>query len=259
MRLPQPTDGFEWTQAPWGQALRCRPLLELAHHLFTTRNLQLRDERREWDQVASALDVATGRVLLIRQVHRAAVAVARRGRPGEWQRPEADVIVSDDPSSAIGVRVADCAPVLLGDRRRGVVAAAHAGWRGTVVDAAGAAVRAMTREFGTDPADLVAAVGPCLGPCCGEVGDEVVEAFREAGHPAASLERWFTAGGSSGRPHVDLWTANSDQLVAAGVPADRVHVARLCTKTHRTVLHSYRVDGEHAGRMVAAIRSPEGS
>jgi polyphenol oxidase len=96
------------------------------------------------------------------------------------------------------------------------------------VDAAGAAVRAMTREFGTDPADVVAAIGPCLGPCCGEVGDEVVEAFRQAGHPAASLERWFTDNGSSGRPHVDLWTATSDQLVAAGVPFDRVHVARLC-------------------------------
>jgi YfiH family protein len=253
MGLPQPSGGFEWTQASWGDVLRCRPLLAVADHVFTARNLRLREDPGEWDAVAAALGVAASHLLLIRQVHRADVAVARRGREGAWVRPEADVIVSDDPASAIGVRVADCVPVLLADRRLRVTGAAHAGWRGTVKDAAGAAVRAMVQEFGSDPRDLVAAVGPCLGPCCGEVGEEVLEAFRSAGHEWRALERWFTRG-PSGRPHVDLWTANSDQLVSAGVSADHVHVARLCTKTHARVLHSYRTDGETAGRMVAAVR-----
>src|SRR6266545_227370 len=248
MSLPQPSDGFEWTQAAWGEVLRCRPLLDLADHLFTARTLRLRNDPDEWDQVAASLGIAASHLLLIRQVHRADVAIARRGRTGEWAWPEADVIVSNDPGSAIGVRVADCVPLLLADRRLRVVGAAHAGWRGTVQDAAGAAVRALAREFGSVPADLVAAIGPCLGPCCGEVGDEVVEAFRSAGHPGAALERWFTRG-PSGRPHVDLWTANSDQLIAAGLPRAHVHVARLCTKTHASLLHSYRVDKEDAGRM----------
>ena len=84
---------------------------------FTARNLELRDDQREWDAVAAALGVRPSRLLLIRQVHGAGVAVARRGRTRPWARPEADVIVSDDPSSAIGVRVADCAPILLADRR----------------------------------------------------------------------------------------------------------------------------------------------
>ena len=123
-------------------------------------------------------------LLLIRQVHGAAVAVAQKDRPEPWRRPEADVVASDDPSNAIAVRVADCAPVLVGDRRTGAVAAAHAGWRGTVQGAAVAAVEALRVSFGSEPTDLVAAVGPCLGPCCGEVGSEVVQAFIDAGHDA---------------------------------------------------------------------------
>jgi YfiH family protein len=254
MILPQPSDGFEWTQAPWGDVLRCRPLLEAADHLFTVRNLRLRDDPQEWKQVAAAMGVPAARLLLIKQVHRARVAVARHDRTGEWVRPEADVIVSDDPASAIGVRVADCVPVLLADRRIGVVGAVHAGWRGTVQDAAGAAVRAMSSEFGCDPDDIVAAIGPSLGPCCGEVGDEVAQEFACAGHGTTELARWFSYG-PSGRLHVDLWTANSDQLIVAGVRPEHVHVARLCTKTHAEVFHSYRADGDGAGRMVAAITS----
>jgi len=254
MTLPQPSDGFEWTQAPWGSALRCRPLLAVADHLFTARDLRLGDDPEEWARVADAIGVPAPRLLLIRQVHRNDVAIARRDRSGDWVRPEADVIVSDDPTSAIGVRVADCAPVLLADRRLHVVGAAHAGWRGTVQDAAGAAVRAMTREFGSDPSDLIAAVGPCLGPCCAEVGNEVAEAFRTVPHDPRTRMRWFSDG-PSGRLHLDLWTANADQLIAAGLRPEHVHVARLCTRTHADVFHSYRADKENAGRMVGVIRS----
>jgi len=226
-------------------------LLDVADHFFTTRDLQLREDEREWGAVAQQIGVDAARLLLIRQVHRADVAVARAGRPAAWVRPEADVIVSDDPGSAIGVRVADCAPILLADGRLRVVGAAHAGWRGTVHGAAAAAVRAMHETFGSAPADLVAAIGPCLGQCCGEVGLEVVDAFREAGHSQDALTRWF-APGASGRPYLDLARANRDQLEDAGV--SRIHVAALCTKSHASVLHSYRADKESAGRMVGVIR-----
>jgi YfiH family protein len=253
MIQPQPSGGFAWTQASWGPALKCAPLLEVADHLFTIGNLQLRDDPSEWDEVARAMDVATEQVLLIRQVHRVDVATARRGRVGAWQRPEADVIVSDDPDAAVGVRVADCAPILIGDRRRCAVAAIHAGWRGTVQRAAITGVRRLTAEFGSNPKDLVAAVGPCLGPCCGEVGEEVVDAFRQAGHDRIDVDAWFSPA-PSGRPYLDLWRANRDQLRAAGVPADQIHVAALCTKTHADWLHSYRTAGAHAGRMAALIK-----
>jgi YfiH family protein len=225
--------------------------------VFTARNLELRDDASEWARVGQALQVEVDDLLLIRQVHGRGVAIARKGRQGTWLRPEADVIISDDSRAAIGVRVADCAPILLADTRSGAVAAVHAGWRGTVRGAAVVAVEAMAREFAADPGDLIAAIGPCLGPCCGEVGVEVVQAFRDAGHGDADIARWL-APGASGRPHLDLWGANRDHLAAAGVPKANIHIAALCTKTHADTFHSFRAHGASAGRMVGVIRAAAG-
>ncbi len=254
MTLPQPSDGFEWTQAPWGPVLRCRPLAEIADHCFTSGNLELRDSREEWNQVADLIGVDFERVLLLRQVHGADVAVRHRGEYESGRpRPEADIAVTDDPTIALGIRVADCAPILIADRQTLAVGAAHAGWRGTVQGAAIAAVRAMQKEFGSRTADLITAIGPCLGPCCGEVGPEVMEAFRQAGHSAESVGRWLTKG-SRDRFQLDLPRANRDQLASAGIPAAQIHVCGLCTKSFPDVFHSYRVQKEGAGRMVGMIR-----
>ena len=213
----------------------------------------LKEDASEWAAVAEALAVRPDDLRLVRQVHGAGVAVVRRASFAPVSRPDADVMISDDPRSAIGVRVADCAPILIADRRLGVVGAAHAGWRGTVAGAARAAVEAMAREFDARPADFVAAIGPCLGVCCGEVGEEVVRAFLDAGHSPADVDRWFTTGPTP-KPYLDLARANADQLRAAGVPPDSIHLAGLCTRTHADVLHSYRTDGAGAGRMLAAIK-----
>ncbi len=201
------------------------------------------------------MDVTPEQVLLIRQVHGATVAFARRGVPDAWTMPEADAVISDDPSAAIAVRVADCAPVLIADRRLGVVAAIHAGWRGTMQSIVVEGVKALTRELGSKPSDLIAAIGPCLGPCCGEVGPEVVDAFRAAGHSEQVLAHWFSDG-ASGRPYLDLWQANRDQLMAAGLSEDAVFVAGLCSKTYAGLMHSYRAEGQRAGRMVGIIKKP---
>jgi YfiH family protein len=253
MTEPQPNRAFRWTQASWGDALVCDPLAEIAPHLFTVGNLQLRDDPNEWAKVARAMEVTPENVRLIRQVHGATVAFARRGDPQSWTMPEADAVITDDASTAIAVRVADCAPVLIADRRLGVVAAVHAGWRGTMQSIVVEGVKALTREFASRPSDLIAALGPCLGPCCGEVGPEVVDAFRAAGHGEKVLERWFSDG-ATGRPYLDLWQANRDQLVAAGLSEEAVFVAGLCSKTYAGLMHSYRADGQKAGRMVGIIR-----
>jgi YfiH family protein len=253
MSDPQPTDAFSWTQEPWGRALRCTRLA--APHLFTSRDVVLRDDAGEWGAVASSLGVTPDRLLLVKQVHGIHAAVARKGATAGWNRPQADIVVTDDPSVAIGVRVADCAPVLLHDPVRNVVGAAHAGWRGTASGTAAAAVRAMQKEFGSHPGDLVAAIGPCLSGCCGEVGPEVVEAFRAGGAAPRSIAAWFTPGAGD-RMMLDLERANRDQLQAAGLHPEAIHVSGLCTKTHQARLHSYRADREAAGRLLAAIRRP---
>ena len=248
---PKPNDGFQWTQAPWGRALRCTALP--APHLFTSRDLELRDDDAEWTAVAASLGVPRERLMLVKQVHGINVAVAKRGVPLPPTRPQADIVITDDPSVAIGVRTADCAAILLYDRARHVAGAAHAGWRGTASQAARAAVRALHDEFGTNASDLIAAIGPSLGQCCGEVGPEVVEAFRAGGADSAAIAAWF-ARGHGDRSLLDLERANRDQLEQEGVHPDAIFTAGLCTKTHHDRLHSYRAHGATAGRLLAAIR-----
>ena len=203
--------------------------------------------------MASSLGVTRDRLRLLKQVHGTAVVVVRRGEPPSVARPEADIVVTDDPSIAIGVRTADCAAILLYDRRRHVAGAAHAGWRGTAAHAAAAAVRALTDAFGTRPEDVIAAIGPLLGQCCGEVGPDVVDAFRAGGADAVSIAKWFSAGRGD-RSLLDLERANVDQLTAAGVDPSMIFASGLCTKTEQDRLHSYRAHGAGAGRLLAAIR-----
>ena len=251
MTDPQPTGPFVWTQESWGRALRCTRLP--AAHLFTSRDVMLREDAVEWTGVAGSLGLAVDRLRLVKQVHGIGVVTARRGEALPVTRPEGDILITDDPSVAIGVRTADCAAILLYDPARNVAAAAHAGWRGTAANAAGAAVRALHDAFGSRPADVIAAIGPLLGQCCGEVGPDVVQAFHAGGADAASLGRWF-APGAGDRSFLDLERANSDQLIAAGMDPDAIFASGLCTKTEQARLHSYRAHGQHAGRLLAAIR-----
>ena len=200
------------------------------------------------------MGVAVEDLLLIRQVHEASVAVASFDRPRPWPYPDADAIVSNDSTAALAVRVADCVPILLAEESGRVVAAVHAGWRGTAKRVAIAAVAAMQARYGVRPERIVAAVGPSIGPCCYEVSESTKQTFREAGHHAGILERWFTAQ-PSGKFYLDLWRATRDQLEGAGVRPSNIHVAELCTKTHADILHSFRAAGDAAGRMIGAIRA----
>jgi YfiH family protein len=256
MREPQPSGAFEWTQAPWGPILRCTPLVATAEHFFTIKNLTLRDRADEWATVAAAMGVAVEDLLLVRQVHEATVAVASADRPRPWPRPEADAIVSNDTTAALAVRVADCVPIVLAEETGRVVAAVHAGWRGTSKRAAIAAVESMQSRYGVRPERILAAVGPSIGPCCYEVGEITRQTFREAGHHPGMLERWFAAQ-PSGKFYLDLWRATRDQLEGAGLRSSNIHVAELCTKTHADVLHSFRVAGDAAGRMIGTVKAKE--
>jgi len=259
MSLPQPSGGFEWAQESWGDSLRCPPLMNVAHHCFSTRQLRLdgvrNDDRASWNGLAHALGIEPENLVRLRQVHCTDVYVAERGKLhptayADW--PEADIAVSDDLSTALSVRAADCVPILLADRRGGVVAAIHAGWKGTAAGAVMVAVRSLASKFGTPPAEVIAAVGPSIGPCCYEVGPDLAAHF--ASHPDAAT--WFT---NHARPHLNLWRATRDQLMRAGVSAAQIHVCELCTFDHPALFHSYRRDGKNAGRLVAAIRSARGT
>jgi len=252
MTLPVLPPSFRWAVRPWGHALECVPLGEIAAHGWTTRELALEgDEARceaGWVALAEGEHVDRDHVVSLRQVHSATIVGDREGGV------QADAIVSADSTRLLTVRVADCVPLLIADRRTGVVAAVHAGWRGTASGIARAAVGRMRESYGSEPRDLVAAIGPSIRPCCYEVGPELADAFRAAGAADTQLAAWFTPGRSD-RLQLDVSRANIDQLVAVGVPAAQVHDCKLCTACHPAQFYSYRGEEGLVGRMAGFIRA----
>jgi hypothetical protein len=181
----------------------------------------------------------------------------------QTRRPHVDGIVTNRTDIAFAVQVADCVPLLFADPRTGAISATHAGWRGTALNVAAAAVARLTREYGVRPSDLIVAIGPSIGPSCFQVGPEVREAFLQASASLPSHDpahaaplnpaTWFTPD-TGDRLRLDIWRANYDQLIAAGLRPDHIHLAGLCTVTHVQHFFSYRLEQQATGRMVGAIR-----
>lgn len=256
MALPAVPDTFRWTEEPWGAALRCVALEPWARHLFTTRQLEL---TATGEEPAMRESLGTARLVMLTQVHGADVVAIGDGDELPDRTRLGDALATNRSDLAVGVRVADCVPLLVADRATGAVAAIHAGWRGTAAGIAGAAVTAMGRAFGCRPSNLVVAIGPSIGACCYEVGSELVDAFAAAGHERGVIDRWFIAkppprGSRARLPlHLDLASANRDQLMLAGVPGDQIHTSGLCTAMHLDVLTSYRAERSQAGRTAGVI------
>lgn len=244
MTLPKPNGPFEWTQETWGRALRCTAIP--APHLFSTSDLL--PSGAGWDDLARSLGLEPGNVLRPTQVHGTDVAVvsAAASAPAQICGTAADIIMTGSAEFAVAVKSADCVPLLFADRRSRAAAAAHAGWRGTAAGVARTAVQSMMSNYGSRPEHLIVAIGPSIGPCCYRVGEELLASF------GADGRRWFYR--LKDDLMLNLWKANIDQLVEAGVRSKNIHSAELCTAMHGEVFHSYRRDGAAAGRLVAAIR-----
>ncbi|HST54034.1 MAG TPA: peptidoglycan editing factor PgeF, partial [Pyrinomonadaceae bacterium] len=178
------------------------------------------------------------------QVHGSDVRIVRDIAGARSENERCDALTTREPGVLLGVKTADCVPVLIGDARTGACAAVHAGWRGTLAGIVGHALASMREEFGTEPRDVCAAIGPAALSCCYEVGEEVVEAFRSKFGYADSL---FTPT-REGRALVDLQRANREQLVASGLAAGRVHSLPLCTICRPELFFSYRRDRKLHGR-----------
>ena len=178
------------------------------------------------------------------QVHGRDVRVVRDATEARSESERCDALATDLPGVLLGVKTADCVPVVLGDSRTGACAAVHAGWRGTLAGIVGHALASMQKEFGARPRDVRAAIGPAALACCYEVGPEVVEAFRAEVSNADAL---FTPT-REGRALVDLQRANLEQLTRSGVSPERVHALPLCTICRPEDFFSYRRDAKLHGR-----------
>ena len=164
--------------------------------------------------------------------------------------------MTNQPGVAIGVRTADCVPVLLYDPVERVVAAVHAGWKGTVLHISEGVLEAMAQEFGSSPANIQAVIGPSIGPDSFQVGEEVAEKFKEAGFPMDEI--WSFRGPGDGAPmsgghHIDLWKANRWLLEKAGVPSGSIQVVGIDTYT-TTSLFSARREGVSCGRIINSVK-----
>jgi YfiH family protein len=161
-----------------------------------------------------------------------------RARASGSAEPQGDALISDRAGVRVGVKTADCVPILLVDPSIRVVAAIHAGWRGTAENIAAAAVRALAARWNTRPGNVRAAIGPSIGVCCYEVGADVAKQF----------ERWTPV---SENRHLDLPAINEIQLRAEGV-AD-IWISGECTFCMAERFFSFRREREQARRMMSFI------
>lgn len=161
-------------------------------------------------------------------------------KPGSYE--SCDALWTRTRGVPLAVSVADCLPVFLYDPESSVIAAIHAGWRGTVGSIVSETVRTIQRECGSDPPSMMAFIGPGADVCCYEVGKEVGDVF----DPGCVTLR-------EGKRFLNLKKANVNQLLLSGLKNEHIEVDRQCTICRADVFHSYRRDKERSGRMMGAI------
>ncbi len=224
--------------------------LDGVEHAFETRSGNL-------------LDVLPGPLLRLHQIHGADVQfvgsstdLAAQAAKEIGQRHQGDALVTDRPTVTLAVATADCLPVLIADPARHGVAAAHAGWRGLALGVLPATLAVLAREVGSDVRNCVAAIGPRVGRDVYRVSDDVAMAFRAAGiHEGvfSKPEEQPHEGGTRTTWLCDLVAAARLQLVGCGVRERHIEVLEACTVRDAERFHSWRRDGEAAGRMLAGI------
>jgi polyphenol oxidase len=217
-------------------------------------------------------------LVTLRQIHSKHVVVVP-GDGGARDRAKGDGLLTEKAGLLLAIQTADCIPVLVADRRNRAVAAFHAGWRGTVKRIVESGIGRMRLEFGSQPEDLIAAIGPGIGPCCYAVGEEVLSEFesqfqyaRELFHevydtdvvrqkyPMLFLTQRAPGHSNIGPSlHVDLVEANRRQLLDAGLKARSIKLVGGCTACQPELFFSHRASHGYAGRMMGVIGIRAGS
>ena len=204
-------------------------------------------------QLCEELGIAEDHLIVPLQVHGVRIEeVTEQNMGGSFE--DTDALMTRMADVCIGVSTADCVPLMFHDTCTDAVAVAHAGWRGTVARIGVLTLRAMSDAYGTRPEDVQCIIGPSIGPETFEVGDEVYDAFANAGFPMndiafrhAETRKW----------HIDLWQANAWQLMQEGIPTLSIHISGLCTYSNPSRFFSARRLGINSGRMFTGIMKRE--
>lgn len=228
--------------------------LSAIKHAFTTRKDGLGARSNgikspeDWRAVAEAFNIDPERVITVNQVHGENIVNVDMQNYRSMRSTQADAMITNAAGLALGVETADCVPVLLFDPAAPAVAAVHAGWRSTVKKIVQKAVIRMREEFGSDPARMIAAIGPAIGPECYEVDEPVMGPVREA----FSFWKEVTAPRGKDRWGLDLVAANKIELAQAGLAGGNIHAVGLCTSCRKDLFYSFRAEGR-TGRMLSVI------
>lgn len=202
--------------------------------------------------MARAFGARVERLVTVTQVHGTDLLVIDTHNPdyAHFLKLECDGLITNQPGIIIGVCVADCVPILLLDPKKKVVAALHAGWKGTAGEIGKKGVEALVGMFGSRQGDILAAVGPAIGCCCYEVDAQVTEAFRKSGAGSECFDRKP----EPGKWRLDLAAANYRQLLAAGLSETNIETTPLCVSCEHDLFFSFRRDGEETGRQMGFIK-----
>jgi polyphenol oxidase len=163
--------------------------------------------------------------------------------------PDTDALITNIPGICIGIRTADCVPILLYEPDKKVIAAVHSGWKGTVEKISKKTIELMVEKFRIDPKKIIAGIGPSIGPKVYEIGHEVIIQVKNSFGKNQVLKN--IAG--TEKAYFDLWTANKLVLEESGVLPDNIEIAGMCTYSDESLFYSARRNGKQAGRLASGI------
>lgn len=209
-------------------------------------NDRLEDVQENRNRLSQFLNIPSERIIVPQQVHLAEVrAVTSQTKNTDLEN--IDAVITNERQLCIGISTADCVPILLYDTKNQAIGAVHAGWRGTVRKIVCNTIKEMKEHYGSLPQNLKAIIGPSISKEAFEVGKEVYDAFAAADFKMSAIaeqkEKW----------HIDLWAANFNLLVAAGVELENISIANICTYNYYDTFFSARRLGINSGRMYTGI------
>jgi len=167
--------------------------------------------------------------------------------------PDTDSLITNKPGICIFIRTADCVPILLFDPIKNVLAAIHSGWKSTIQKISKHTIELMQKEYGTDPNNLIAGIGPSIGPKVYEVGAEVAELFQEQ----FGMDHIVIPKENSNKYLLNLWEVNKQILIESGIPESQIEIAKICTYSNPKLFFSARRDGVKTGRLATGIMLKE--
>jgi len=211
------------------------------------------DVSENYRRFASALGISPENTVFSAQTHTVnlrRVYASDRGKGlGPTDIRQTDGLYTDEPDVALVTFYADCVPLLFFDPVKKVIAASHSGWRGTAGEIGRVTVGALQREFGCNPKDILAGIGPSIGPCCFEVDEPVAAEFSKKPEWLPYISQPY----GENKYKVDLWRINRQILLDAGLLPENIDCDPICTCCHEDLFYSHRRDGGVRGTMAAVI------